>query len=167
MKRYIFTVLLCTLTLCAQAQRLSRDYQNESLSKVLEDLNAATCDKTIYFIYDELEDFTVTSHFSDLPIQEAIREVIGFYPMRVTYDDDNIFIECTQKEDTKVIGHVVDESGSPIEFANISLLNHPMQGETHHPEGVVCRLQDGGAKRQRGQYRHHHPLTRDLYGERR
>ena len=123
MKQYIFTVLLCTLTLCAQAQRLSRDYQNESLSKVLEDLNAATCDKTIYFIYDELEDFTVTSHFSDLPIQEAIREVIGFYPMRVTYDDDNIFIECTQKEDTKVIGRVVDESGSPIEFANISLLH--------------------------------------------
>ena len=123
MKQYIFTVLLCTLTLCAQAQRLSRDYQNESLSKVLEDLNAATSDKTIYFIYDELEDFTVTSHFSELPIQEAIREVIGFYPMRVTYDDDNIFIECTQKEDTKVIGRVVDESGSPIEFANISLLH--------------------------------------------
>ena len=122
MKQYIFTVLLCALALCAQAQRLSRDYQNESLSKVLEDLNAATSDKTIYFIYDELEDFTVTSHFSDLPIQEAIREVIGFYPMRVTYDDDNIFIECTQKEDEKVIGHVVDESGSPIEFANISLL---------------------------------------------
>ena len=46
--------MLCTLTLCAQAQRLSRDYQNESLSKVLEDLNAATSDKTIYFIYDEL-----------------------------------------------------------------------------------------------------------------
>ena len=62
MKQYLFTALLCALSLCAQAQRLSRDYQNESLSKVLEDLNAATSDQTIYFIYDELEDFTVTSH---------------------------------------------------------------------------------------------------------
>ena len=61
MKKYIFTALLCVLALCAQAQRISRHYQNESLSKVLEDLNAATSDKTIYFIYDELEDFTVTS----------------------------------------------------------------------------------------------------------
>lgn len=121
MKQYLFTALLCALSLCAQAQRLSRDYQNESLSKVLEDLNAATSDQTIYFIYDELEDFTVTSHFSDLPLKEAIREVIGFYPMKVTYDDNRIFIECTQKEDAKVIGRVVDAEGQPIEFANVSL----------------------------------------------
>ena len=121
MKQYIFTALFCVLTWCAQAQKISRDYQNESLSKVLEDLNAATSDKTIYFIYDELEDFTVTSHFANLPINEAVREVIGFYPMKVTYDEDKIFIECTQKEDTKVIGHIVDESGQPVEFANISL----------------------------------------------
>ena len=121
MKKYIFTALLCALSLCAQAQRISRQYQNESLSKVLEDLNAVTSDYTIYFIYDELEDFTITSSFSNLPIKEAIREVIGFYPMKVTYDDDRIFIECTQKEDAKVIGRVVDESGNPIEFANISL----------------------------------------------
>jgi len=145
MKQYIFTALLCGLTLCAQAQRISRHYQNESLSKVLEDLNAATRDKTIYFIYDELEDFTVTSHFNDLPIKEAIREVIGFYPMKVTYDDDKIFIECTQKEDTKVIGHIVDESGQPIEFANISL--HSDQNSTYINGGV----------RQRRQYWHHHP----------
>jgi len=124
MKKYLFTAWLCVLTLCAQAQRISRHYQNESLSKVLEDLNVATSDKTIYFIYDELEDFTVTSHFDDLPIKEAIREVIGFYPMKVTYDDDKIFVECTQKENTKVIGRIVDESGQPIEFANISLNNN-------------------------------------------
>ena len=123
MKQYIFTALFCALALCAQAQRITRQYQNESLSKVLEDLNTATNDKTIYFIYDELEDFTVTSQFKNLPIDEAVREVIGFYPMKVTYDHDNIFIECTQKEDTKVIGRIVDESGKPIEFANISLHN--------------------------------------------
>ena len=121
MKKYIFTALLCALSLCAQAQRISRQYQNESLSKVLEDLNAVTSDYTIYFIYDELEDFTITSSFSNLPIKEAIREIIGFYPMKVTYDGNRIFIECTQKEDAKVIGRVVDESGNPIEFANISL----------------------------------------------
>ena len=121
MKKHIFTALLCALSLCAQAQRISRQYQNESLSKVLEDLNAVTSDYTIYFIYDELEDFTVTSSFTNLPIKEVIREVIGFYPMKVTYDGNRIFIECTQKEDAKVIGRVVDESGNPIEFANISL----------------------------------------------
>ena len=123
MKKYLFTALLCGLMLCVQAQRISRHYQNESLSKVLEDLNTATSDKTIYFIYDELEDFTVTCHLNDLTVKEAIREVIGFYPMKVTYDKEKIFVECTQKEDTKVIGRVVDQSGHPVEFANVSLYN--------------------------------------------
>ena len=145
MKQYIFTALFCVLTLCAQAQKITRDYQNESLSKVLEDLNAATSDKTIYFIYDELEDFTVTSHFTDLPINEAIREVIGFYPMKVTYDNDKVFIECTQKEDTKVIGHIVDESGQPIEFANISLYNEGfINGGVSNENGdfvIPCKAQ--------------------------
>ena len=145
MKKYIFTALLCVLTLCTQAQKISRDYQNASLSKVLEDLNAATSDKTIYFIYDELEDFTVTSHFTDLPINEAIREVIGFYPMKVTYDNDKVFIECTQKEDTKVIGHIVDESGQPIEFVNISLYNEGfINGGVSNENGdfvIPCKAQ--------------------------
>ena len=145
MKQYIFTALLCVLTLCAQAQKISRYYQNESLSKVLEDLNAATSDKTIYFIYDELEDFTVTSHFTDLTINEAIREVIGFYPMKVTYDEDKIFIECTQKEDTKVIGHIVDEGGQPVEFANISLYNEGfINGGVSNENGdfvIPCKAQ--------------------------
>ena len=127
------------MTFCVQAQTISRQYQNESLSKVLEDLNAAVSSHTIYFIYDELEDFTVTCHFNNLSVNEAIREVIGFYPMKVTYDDDKIFVECTQKEDTKVIGHVVDESGNPIEFANISL---------HSGEGFI----NGGVSNENGDF---------------
>lgn len=122
MRKILFIAMLCGFTLCANAQRLSRNYQNLSLSKVLTDLNTASSEKTIYFIYDELEDFTVTCHFRNLTIEEAIREVIGFYPMKVTYDGDRIFVECTQKEDTKVIGRVVDENGRPIEFANVTLL---------------------------------------------
>ena len=105
-----------------QAQKISKHYKNQSLSKVLEDLNTATSDKTIYFIYDELEDFTVTTNFQNLPLEDAIRQVISFYPMKVTYDGNNIFVECTQKESAKVIGRVVDENGQPLEFANVSLL---------------------------------------------
>ena len=122
MKRFFYIILFCICAVSVQAQKISRQYQNQSLSKVLEDLNTATSDKTIYFIYDELEDFTVTTSFQNLQIADAIREVIGFYPMKVTYDGDNIFVECTQKESTKVIGRVVDEKGQPLEFANISLL---------------------------------------------
>ena len=123
MKKLLFTAILSSLALCADAQRVSREYQDVSLSKVLEDLNRAADGKTVYFIYDELEDFTVTTHFSNLPIEDAIREVIGFYPMKVTYEKDRIFVECTQKERTKVTGRVTDNQGLPIAFANVSLFS--------------------------------------------
>ena len=148
MKKILFTALLCSLALCLNAQRITRDYQNESLSKVLEDLNSATSDYTIYFIYDELEDFTVTTHFSDLPIKVAIREVVGFYPMKVTYDDDRIFIQCTQKEDAKMIGRVVDRSGQPIEFANISLHSAT---ENHNNDKNSTYL-NGGVSNENGDF---------------
>ena len=122
MKRYFYIILFCICAVSVQAQKISKHYKNQSLSKVLEDLNTATSDKTIYFIYDELEDFTVTTSFQNLPLEDAIRQVISFYPMKVTYDGNNIFVECTQKESAKVIGRVVDENGQPLEFANVSLL---------------------------------------------
>ena len=147
MRKSIFTALLCGFALCLQAQTITRDYRDLSLSKVLEDLNAASSDHTIFFIYDELEDFTVTTSFSNLPLKEAIREVIGFYPMKVTTDDNRIFIECTQKEATKVIGRVVDTSGSPVEFANIALLRADstfINGGVSNENGdfvIPCRVQ--------------------------
>ncbi|MCR5159129.1 MAG: outer membrane beta-barrel protein [Prevotella sp.] len=147
MRKSIFTALLCGFALCLQAQTITRDYRDLSLSKVLEDLNAASSDHTIFFIYDELEDFTVTTSFSNLPLKEAIREVIGFYPMKVTTDDNRIFIECTQKEATKVIGRVVDNSGSPVEFANIALLRADstfINGGVSNENGdfvIPCRVQ--------------------------
>jgi len=123
MKRILSTALLCSLALCLCAQKLTRDYRDQPLSKVLEDLNSAASNLTIYFIYDELEDFTVTTSFKNLSAEEAISQVIGFYPIKVTFDRDRIFVECTQKEKTKVTGRVVDNLGRPVEFANISLLN--------------------------------------------
>lgn len=120
MRKILYIILLCACTMSVQAQKITRHYQNESLSKVLEDLNKVAGEKTIYFIYDELEDFTVTSHFDHLTLEDAIKEVIGFYPIKVTSDKDRIFVECIQKEDAKVIGRVVDEGGNPVEFANIS-----------------------------------------------
>jgi hypothetical protein len=107
--------------MCAKAQQLSHDFQNVSLSEALIWIDHAQEDYKLNFIFDELEDFTVTTHLENVSVRDAVRQVCGFYPMHLTFDSQDIYIECTQKEDTKVIGRVVDESGNPIEFANISL----------------------------------------------
>ena len=125
MKQIITILLLCLVATTTSAKsRITRSYHNESLSKVLEDLNNASNSQTIYFIYDELEDFTVTCSFKRLSLDDAIRTVIGFYPMTITYRGNRIFVECIQKSEHRLIGKLIDEQGQPVPFANI-ILYHP------------------------------------------
>ena len=42
MKKILILLLLCAAVSSAQGQKLTRSYQSQSLSRVLEDLNAAT-----------------------------------------------------------------------------------------------------------------------------
>ena len=107
----------------AIAQRINRSYQNLSLSEVLKDLNAASTRYEVSFIYNELEDFRVTTtlHRSTLP--DAVRQVVGFYPMRVTETDSVMIVECIHKTDLHLTGTIIDEQGQPVAYANISVLN--------------------------------------------
>lgn len=107
----------------AWAQRITRQYNNTSFSEALKDLNASQNKFSINFVYDELEDFKVTKDIHHKSIPEAIRQLIGFYPIKMTQVEDNIMVECTQKASTKMMGRVVDSKNRPIEFANVALLN--------------------------------------------
>ena len=60
MKKILILLLLCAAVSSAQGQAVTRNYQSQSLSRVLEDLNAATSHHEISFVYNDLEDFTVT-----------------------------------------------------------------------------------------------------------
>ena len=137
MKR-IYLLLLCLVAMSAKAQQLSHDFQNTSLSEALIWIDNAQDNYKLNFIFDELEDFTVTTRLEDVSVPDAVRQVCGYYPMHLTIDHQDIYIECTQKEDAKVIGRVVDERGNPIEFANISL----------HSEGFI----NGGVSNENGDF---------------
>ena len=122
MRRTLYLMILCLGLVEAQAQKLSKSYTEISLSDVLIDLNRSQTDSRVSFIYNELEDFTVTTSFRNQTIGNAIRQVVGFYPMKITETDSLITVECVQKETQKVIGRVIDEQGRPVEFANVALL---------------------------------------------
>ena len=115
--------LLCTFVLAMSAQHIQRNYHNRSMSDVLIDLDKASKRYKISFIYNELEDFTVTQNVKTANIPDAIRKVIGFYPMQMTMGDSLITIECIRKSERKLIGRLIDNHNLPVEFANIQLLN--------------------------------------------
>ena len=105
------------------AQRVSRDYHDMSMSKALIDLDRASSRYHISFIYNELEDFTVTKHLDDRPVLDAVRDIVGFYPISISVGDSIIAVECVNKAERRLIGQLVDENGHPVVFANIQLLS--------------------------------------------
>ena len=128
MNRYIAITLALLLTISIQAQRrISRQYNNVSLSDALKQLAEQQTDYTIMFLYNELEDFRVTTTIKNKRLPEAIQQMIGFYPIRVTTSTDEdgkkIFVECTHKTDRHLTGTIIDEQGQPVAYANIAILN--------------------------------------------
>ena len=120
--RHLYIIIMCLVASTAGAQQLTHDFRNTSLSEALIWIDNAQSSYKINFIFDELEDFTVTTSLRNASVRDAVRQVVGFYPMRVISEDKDIYVECLQKADTKLTGHVVDEHGKPLPYVNVSLL---------------------------------------------
>ena len=129
MNRYIAITLALLLTISIQAQkRISREYNNVSLSEALKQLAEQQTDYTIMFLYNELEDFRITTTIKNKRLPEAIQQMIGFYPILMTVDNSvpegkKIFVECTHKTDRRLTGTIIDEQSQPVAYANIAILN--------------------------------------------
>ena len=96
--RSIFFIIACCLALAdIQAQKITQEYNNVSLSEALRQLNEQTDDYTISFLYNELEEFRITTSIHRKSVPDAIRQMIGFYPIHMTVENKEIVVECAQK----------------------------------------------------------------------
>ena len=109
----------------SQAQRITREFTNVSLDEALRQLNDEQSSYTINFLYNDLEDFRVTTRIEGKTVPEAIRQMIGFYPIRMTVNraDHVICVECVQKSNRHLTGVITDENNQPLALANIAVLN--------------------------------------------
>ena len=116
--------ILC-MPLDTFAQRISHTYNNVSLSEALLQLNNEQKEYVINFLYNELEDFRVTATIKNKRLPDAIQQMIGFYPVRMTVkpEDHEIYVECTHKTDHHLTGTIIDEQGQPVGYANVAILN--------------------------------------------
>ncbi|MCR5077733.1 MAG: outer membrane beta-barrel protein [Prevotella sp.] len=123
MRRYFLILLLCAIVCGAVAQRITRRYDNVSMAQALRELNSLQGRYTVNFIYDELEDFRVTTTIRNESVPDAVRQLIGFYPIRMTRRGSVLLVECTHKTRRHLTGTVVDETGQPVPYANVLLLS--------------------------------------------
>ena len=108
-----------------QAQKITRSYDNVSMSEALRNLNELSRDYNISFLYNELEDFRVTTSIKHKSVTDAIMQIIGFYPVRVVKrGESEIYVECTHKTERHLTGTIIDENRQPVPYANVYLL-HP------------------------------------------
>ena len=150
-------LLLCVIASVANAQKITRSFQDVTLSDALRYIQAQTTNYEITFIYDELEDFRVTTHIQNKSIPDALVQIVGFYPVRVVKSGAHeIYVECTHKTDRHLTGTIVDEQGHPVAYANIAILNP-----------ADSTLLSGGVSNEAGQfvvpYEQHKVLARISY----
>ena len=122
MRRSVLLLIILLSICAATAQRITRQFNNVPLSEALLQLSREQNDYTIIFIYNELEDFTVTKTIQrGRSLPDAVREVCGFYPVRVSVKGHDILVECIQKDRTKLTGRLVGPDRQPVAYANITL----------------------------------------------
>ena len=125
MKRLSLILLLCAIFSVCWAQKITRNFQNESLSDALKFIQSQTTNYDLIFIYDELEDFRVTTNVQHKSVPDAIQQLVGFYPVRIVKSGEHeIYLECTHKANRHLKGTIIDEAGQPVAYANVYLL-HP------------------------------------------
>ena len=125
MKRLSLIFLLCAVVSVCWAQKITRNFQNESLSDALKYIQSQTTNYDLIFIYDELEDFRVTTNVQHKSVLDAIQQIVGFYPVRIVKSgEQEIYLECTHKANRHLKGTIIDEVGQPVAYANVYLL-HP------------------------------------------
>ena len=121
MRKLFVFVLLCWSLIHAEAQTIRLSFNDVSLSEALRTLNNATSRYEVNFIYNELEDFRVSTTIQEQTVPDAVRQVVGFYPMRICVADSLITVECTHKTERHLTGRLLDESGESLAYATIAL----------------------------------------------
>ena len=115
MKRVSFILLLCAIVSVASAQKITHTFQDIPLSDALKYIQEQDTDYNITFIYDELEDFRVTTSIKNKSVTNAIMQIVGFYPIRVVkHGESEIYVECTHKTERHLTGTIIDENRQPV-----------------------------------------------------
>ena len=120
----ILFLIGCVMAMSVDAQQITHRFNRVSMSEALKYLQGQTDRYRIVFIFNELEDFSVTADVRGKSVPDAIRQLIGFYPIAMTVNDKReIYVECTHKTDRRLIGRLIDEKGGPLEYANIIVMD--------------------------------------------
>ena len=89
-RRMIYLVACLCIATAAYGQRVTRTFNDVSMSEALKWLNERSGEFIISFLYNDLEDFRVTTTVKNKSLPDAIQQLIGFYPIKMTVQGKDI-----------------------------------------------------------------------------
>ncbi len=121
MKRlYIFLLMLCAFA-CMEAQKIEHRFEEENLPEVLRYISSKMKGSHVNFVFDDLDGIYITRTFKGQTPLEAVQLAVSSYPIRVTEDEGDIYVEYDKSivkdivlQNVTVFG--TDESVSLIQY---------------------------------------------------
>ncbi len=122
-KTVIILSLLCLQALTAGAKGITASFRGVPLSEALASIASQQKEYRVQFIFSDLEEFSVSADIVSSGVVEAIREVIGNLPVRVTAQGKDIFVDRLLDEGGNISGRLIDKKGQAVSYASVALLN--------------------------------------------
>ncbi|MCD8301946.1 MAG: outer membrane beta-barrel protein [Prevotellaceae bacterium] len=122
-KTIIILSLLCLQALTAGAKGITASFRGVPLSEALASIASQQKEYRVQFIFSDLEEFSVSADIVSSGVVEAIRELTGNLPIRVTAQGKDIFVDRLLDEGGNISSRLIDKKGQAVSYASVALLN--------------------------------------------
>lgn len=122
MKRILLQVVVF-LSSCSfawtQSEGISLSLINTNLADALLRIDSVSTTKRIQFIYDELEQYRVNNRFYGLTVDDAVRQAVGYLPMRVLFTPEYIFVESADHQGASRLDSLMNGVSRMVELEEV------------------------------------------------
>ena len=135
MKRVYIIILFLGIVLSGHAQNtITHSFKNANLPDVLRYIDSNAKNTHVHFIFDDLDGIPVNKHFERLTALEAVKLAVGAYPIKVTEDEGDIYVEYDKSIIKDVVLSNVTVYGTKEAMSILDYMRNMMQFSLSCPQ---------------------------------
>lgn len=146
MKRFytaLISFVLCIMTI--NAQEINMTFKETNLPDILKSIDKKMKGGHIQFLFDDLDGIIVSRTFVNLTPIEAVRKAIGAYPIKITEDEGDIYVEYDKSIIKDVVLSNVTVFGNSEMVNTLNYMRKAMNFSVNFPqEKVYLHLDNTG-----------------------
>jgi len=137
MKRLYIILLMLSAYAGLQAQKIEHRFEEENLPEVLRYISSKMKGSHVHFIFDDLDGISITRTFKGQTPLEAVQLAVSAYPIRVTEDEGDIYVEYDKSITRDIVLHNVTVYGTDESVNLIQYMRKAMRFSVTCPQEKV------------------------------